>query len=59
MRESLHVTIIGNTLKIISATYSGPKALTCVFVVISMVSFDNMEQMEADIKSINLVDFPG
>ena len=59
MSESLHVTVIGNTLKIIVATSSGPEALTCVFEAISMVSFENMEQMKADLKSIKLVEFPG
>ena len=59
MHESLHITIIGNTIKIISATSSGIEVLTCVFEVISMVFFENMEQMKSDLKSIKLVDFPG
>ena len=59
MHESLHITIIGNTIKIISATSSGIEVLNCVFEVISMLSFEHMEQMKSDLKSIKLVDFPG
>ena len=59
MHESLHVTIIENNIKIISVTYFGPEALTCVFEVISMVSFEQIEHMKADLKSIKLVEFPG
>ena len=59
MHESLHITIIGNNIKIISATSSGLEVLTCVFEVISMVFFEHMEHMKADLKSIKLVEFPG
>ena len=59
MHESLHVTIIENTIKIISVKYSGPEALTCVFEFISMIYFEHIENMKADIKSIKLVYFPG
>ena len=59
MHESLHVTIIENTINIIPVTSSGPEALTFVFEFISMVSFDHIENMKADLKSIKLVYFPG
>ena len=59
MREYIHINIILNNLKIILSTSSGTEPLTCVFEVISMVSFDHMEQMKSDLKSIKLVDFTG
>ena len=59
MHEYLNITIIGNNIKIISATSSGIEVLTCVFEVISMVFFENMEQMKDDLKSIKFVEFPG
>ena len=59
MHEYLHITILGNTLKIISATSYGTEVLTCVFEFIYVVSFEHMEQMKSDLKSIKLVEFPG
>ena len=59
MREYLHINIVGNNLNIILSTSSGPEDLTCVFEFISTVSFDHMEQMKSDLKSIKLVDFTG
>ena len=59
MHESFHITLLGNTLNIILSTYSGPEALTCVFEVIYIVSFEHTEQMKYALKSIELVDFNG
>ena len=59
MYEYLHVNIIENTLKIISVTSSGPEALTFVFELIYVVSFEHIEHMKDDLKSIKLVDFTG
>ena len=59
LHEYLHITLLGNTLKIISATSYGTEVLTCVFEFIYMVSFEHMEQVKSDIESIKLVEFPG
>ena len=59
MREYLHINIVGNNIKIILSTSSGPEALTCLFEVIYMVSFDHMEHIKSDLKFIKLVEFPG
>ena len=59
MRDFLFVSILGDTLKRISAISSITWVITCVFEVVAMASFDYMEQLKSTLKYIKLVDFPG